>query len=99
MSAGASPATTTIAIIAGVRQAAAGTMTTMTAAPCLGVMRKAGSPDRAHVIATTMTIAAIPARAPATRRAGSPARDRVIAVTTTTDAAAGTAVGSAIRRA
>jgi hypothetical protein len=51
-------------------------------------------------IAKTMTIAAIPAPAPATRRAGSPARDRVIAMTTTTDAAAaGTAVGSAIRRA
>src|SRR6267143_1592483 len=59
MSAGASPATTTIAIIAGVRQAAAGTMTTMTAAPCLGVMRKAGSLAHARVIAmTTMTTGA-----------------------------------------
>src|SRR3989442_810553 len=72
-------------------------MTTMNGVPCRGVMRRAGSPDRAHVIATTTTIAAIPARA--TRRAGSPARARVIAMTTTDAAAAGTAAGTAIRRA
>src|SRR5207253_4839678 len=48
----------------------------------------------------TMTTTAVPPPARVMRRAGSPARDRVIAMTTTTDAAAaGTAVGSGIRRA